>query len=42
MAVPEGVIHNERLVEASKALDVDILAIQEVDFFQERSHYADQ
>lgn len=42
MAVPEGAIHNERLVEASKALDVDILAIQEVDFFQERSHYADQ
>ena len=42
MAVPEGAIHNERLVEASKALDVDILAIQEVDFFQERSLYADQ
>lgn len=42
MAVPEGVIHNERLIQAAKALDVDILAIQEVDFFQERSHYVDQ
>ncbi len=42
MAVPEGAIHNERLAQASKALDVDLLAIQEVDFFQERSHYIDQ
>lgn len=42
MAVPEGVIHNERLIQAAEALAVDILAIQEVDFFQERSHYVDQ
>ena len=42
MAVPEGVIHNERLVQAARALDVDVLALQEVDFFQERSQFADQ
>ena len=42
MAVPEGVIHNERLAERATQLDVDLLAIQEVDYFQERSHFADQ
>lgn len=42
MAVPEGVIHNERLAERAAQLDVDLLAIQEVDYFQERSHFADQ
>ena len=42
MALPEGVIHNERLAERAAQLDVDLLAIQEVDYFQERSHFADQ
>ena len=42
MAVPKGVIDNEQLIQGAVALDVDILAIQEVDFFQERSHYVDQ
>ena len=42
MAVPEGVIHNERLAERAAQLDVDVLAIQEVDYFQERSHRIDQ
>lgn len=42
MAVPEGVIHNERLAERAAQLAVDLLAIQEVDYFQERSHFADQ
>jgi len=42
MAVPEGQIHNERLAARAALLNVDLLAIQEVDYFQERSHYADQ
>lgn len=42
MAVPEGVIQNDRLAERAAQLDVDLLAIQEVDYFQERSHFADQ
>jgi endonuclease/exonuclease/phosphatase family metal-dependent hydrolase len=42
MAVPEGVIHNDRLAQVAKTLDVDLLAMQEVDFFQERSHFVDQ
>lgn len=42
MAVPEGVIHNERLAERAAQLDVDLLAIQEVDFFQPRSQLVDQ
>ena len=42
MALPEGAIHNERLAERAAQLDVDVLAIQEVDYFQERSHYVDQ
>jgi endonuclease/exonuclease/phosphatase family metal-dependent hydrolase len=42
MAVPEGVIHNERLAQRAAQLDVDLLAIQEVDYFQPRSHHVDQ
>lgn len=42
MAVPEGVVHNERVAERAAQLDVDLLALQEVDFFQERSHHVDQ
>ena len=42
MAVPEGVVYNERLAARAKELDVDLLAIQEVDFFQERSNSVDQ
>lgn len=42
MAVPEGVIHNDRLAERAAELKVDLLAIQEVDFFQPRSHHVDQ
>ena len=42
MAVPEGVVYNERLAARAKELDVDLLAIQEVDFFQERSNLVDQ
>lgn len=42
MAVPEGVIHNERLAQRAVELDVDLLAIQEVDYFQPRSHHVDQ
>jgi endonuclease/exonuclease/phosphatase family metal-dependent hydrolase len=42
MAVPGGVIHNEHLAERAAQLDVDLLAIQEVDYYQERSHFADQ
>lgn len=42
MAVPEGVIRNERLVQRAAQLDVDLLAIQEVDYFQQRSHQIDQ
>lgn len=42
MAVPEGEIHNERLAARATELDVDLLAIQEVDYFQGRSETVDQ
>ena len=42
MALPEGLVHNDRLSERAKQLDVDVLALQEVDFFQARSQGVDQ
>jgi endonuclease/exonuclease/phosphatase family metal-dependent hydrolase len=41
-SLTDGVIDTERLVEAVRLLDVDLLAVQEVDRRQPRSHGIDQ
>jgi endonuclease/exonuclease/phosphatase family metal-dependent hydrolase len=40
-SVHDGVVHRDRLVEAVKQLDADVLALQEVDLDQPRSGMAD-
>ena len=42
MAIPEGGTSAERLLKAAELLDLDLLALQEVDFFQDRSNTIDQ
>jgi endonuclease/exonuclease/phosphatase family metal-dependent hydrolase len=42
MAIPEGGTSAERLLKAAELIDLDLLALQEVDFFQDRSNTIDQ
>ena len=42
MAIPEGETSAERLLKAAQSIDLDLLALQEVDFFQNRSNTIDQ
>jgi len=42
MAIPEGETSAERLLKAAQSIDLDLLALQEVDFFQNRSNTLDQ
>lgn len=42
IAIPEGVTDTAKLEKAAGLIDLDLLALQEVDFFQERSAAIDQ
>ena len=42
MAIPEGGTSTEKLLKAAELIDLDLLALQEVDFFQDRSNSVDQ
>jgi len=42
MAIPEGGTSAEKLLKAAELIDLDLLALQEVDFFQDRSNSVDQ
>jgi len=42
MAIPKGGTSAESLLKAAKLIDLDLLAVQEVDFFQDRSNSVDQ
>jgi len=42
MAIPQGGTSAESLLKAAEMIDLDLLALQEVDFFQDRSNTLDQ
>ena len=42
MAIPEGGTSTEKLLKAAALIDLDLLDLQEVDFFQDRSNTIDQ
>ena len=42
MAIPQGGTSAESLLRAAGMIDLDLLALQEVDFFQDRSNIVDQ
>ena len=42
MAIPQGGTSEESLLNAAGMIDLDLLALQEVDFFQDRSNTIDQ